>query len=67
MLRMICGSEVISPVVESVMVERLGWSFARGWRPAAVLRFWWYLLGLFLYSASSFFLLLREFIVDLTE
>ncbi len=40
----------------SRIVVRLGWSLALGWRPAMVLRWVWYRLGLCLYRASSFFL-----------
>ena len=39
MLRIVWGWEVISFVVGSRMVERIGWSLARGWSPAAVFRF----------------------------
>ncbi len=52
---MVWGCEVISPVLGSVMLDRFGWSLAYGCRPDAIFRMWWYLLGLFLYSASSFF------------
>ena len=41
----------------SMMASSLGWSLALGCKPAAVLKLLWYLLGLFLYSWSSFFLL----------
>jgi hypothetical protein len=53
---MICeGFVVISLVVGSRIASRLGWSFALGWRPAAVLRLLWYRLGIFLYSTFYFF------------
>ena len=50
------GWDVISFVSGSRIVDRLGWSFALGWRPAMVFRLLWYLFGLFLYVSSSFFL-----------
>ena len=50
------GWDVISFVSGSRIVDRLGWSFALGWRPAIVFRLLWYLFGLFLYVSSSFFL-----------
>jgi len=53
---MVWGFEAICPVVGSVMVDRFGWSLAHYCNPAVVLRLWWYRLGLFLYSASLFFL-----------
>ena len=55
--RMDWGCEVICPVDGSVMVDSFGWSFAFGCNPASVFRLWCYRLGLFLYSASSFFLM----------
>ena len=45
------------PVLGSVMVDRFGWSLAHGCKPTTVFRLWWYRLGLFLYIASSFFLI----------
>ena len=50
------GWDVISFVSGSRIVERFGWSFALGWRPAEVFRFTWYRFGLFLYMAFYFFL-----------
>ena len=50
------GWDVISFVFGSRIVVRLGWSLALGWRPADVFKLIWYLLGLFLYMVSSFFL-----------
>jgi len=40
-----------------VIVDRFGWSLAHGFISATVFRLWWYLLGLFLWNASSFFLI----------
>ena len=34
--KLVWGYDVIFPVLESVMVDRLGWSLASGCRPAAV-------------------------------
>ena len=48
---------MVCPVLRSVIVERFGWSLAHGCRPAAVFSLWWYFLGLFLYTESSFFLM----------
>ena len=45
---------MICPVLGSVMVDRLSWSFAHGCNPVVVFRLWWYRLGLFWYSASYF-------------
>ena len=56
MSMMACGWDVISFVSGSLIVVRFGWSLALGWRPAIVFRLLWYLLGLFLYMSSSFFL-----------
>ena len=50
------GWDVISFVSGSLIVVRLGWSLALGWRPAMVFRLLWYRFGLFLYMSSSFFL-----------
>ncbi len=36
---------------------RFGWSLAHGCSSVAVVRLWWNRLGLFLYSASSYFLI----------
>ena len=54
--RIVWEFEMICPVIGSVIVDRFGWSLAHGCNLAAILRLWWYRLGLFLYSASSFFL-----------
>ncbi len=56
MSMMAWGWDVISFVSGSRIVVRFCWSLALGWRPAVVLRLAWYLLGLCLYKASSFFL-----------
>ena len=53
---MVWGWDVISFVSGSLIVVKLGWSLALGWRPAIVFRLLWYLFGLFLYIASSCFL-----------
>ncbi len=54
MSMMAWGWDVTSFVFGSLIVVRLGWSLALGWRPAMVFRLLWYLFGLFLYIASSF-------------
>ncbi len=51
---MIWGSDVISFIVGSLIVLRLGWSLALGSIPAIIFRLWWYLLALFLYWLSPF-------------
>ncbi len=56
MSMMAWGWDVISCVSGSLIVVRLGWSLALGWRPAMVFRLLWYRFGLFLYMSSSFFL-----------
>ena len=49
------GCVLISFLIGSRIDSSLGWSFALGWSPEAVLRLLWYRLGLFLYCLSSFF------------
>ena len=44
---------MISFVVRSRIVCRLGWSLALGCRPAEAFKIWWYRLALFLYSSFS--------------
>ena len=56
MSKMAWGWDVIAFVFGSRIVVRLGWSLVLGWSPADVFRLVWYLLGLFLYMVSSFFL-----------
>ena len=41
MLRICLDSVVIILVVGSLIVARLGWSLALGWRPAAILTLLW--------------------------
>ncbi len=53
------GWDVISFVAGSRIVVRLGWSLARGRRPAEVLRLAWYRFGLFFVYSVLF---LPEFV-----